>query len=71
MSNVLENLLRYVVINTRSDENSETTPSTASQMDLARLLQTELEELGFLLKRKTELARNNRKILWLRWVLFR
>lgn len=46
MSNVLENLLRYVVINTRSDENSETTPSTASQMDLARLLQTELEELG-------------------------
>lgn len=46
MSNVLENLLRYVVVNTRSDENSETTPSTPSQLDLARLLQRELEELG-------------------------
>lgn len=46
MSNVLNNLLRYVVINTRSDETSETTPSTASQMDLARLLKAELEELG-------------------------
>lgn len=46
MSNVLENLLRYVVINTRSNDKSDTTPSTPSQMDLARLLQKELEELG-------------------------
>lgn len=46
MSNVLENLLRYVVINTRSDHRSDTTPSTPSQMDLARLLRSELEELG-------------------------
>lgn len=46
MSNALDNLLRYVVINTRSDENSELTPSTPSQMDLARLLKAELEELG-------------------------
>lgn len=46
MSNVLENLLRYVVINTRSDHRSDTTPSTLSQMDLARLLRSELEELG-------------------------
>lgn len=46
MSNVLENLLRYVKINTRSDHHSETTPSTPAQMDLARLLQAELEELG-------------------------
>lgn len=46
MSNVLDNLLKYVVINTRSDENSETTPSTPSQLELARLLKAELEELG-------------------------
>ena len=46
MSNVLDNLLRYVRINTRSDHRSETTPSTPGQMDLARLLQKELEELG-------------------------
>lgn len=46
MSNVLDNLLRYVVINTRSDENSEVTPSTPGQMELAKLLQTELEALG-------------------------
>ena len=46
LSKVLDNLLRYVVINTRSDEHSETTPSTGSQMDLAKLLKAELEELG-------------------------
>lgn len=46
MSNVLENLLRYVVINTRSDDKSEVTPSTPSQMELAKLLKKELEALG-------------------------
>lgn len=46
MSTVLENLLRYVTINTRSDENSETVPSTPGQMELAKLLKAELEELG-------------------------
>lgn len=46
MSQVLDNLLRYVVIDTRSDEKSETTPSTPSQMEFAKLLQKELEELG-------------------------
>lgn len=46
MSNVLDNLLRYVVINTRSDHRSETTPSTPSQMEFAKILQKELEDLG-------------------------
>ena len=46
MSNVLDNLLRYVAINTRSDDKSKVTPSTPNQMKLAKLLQKELEELG-------------------------
>ena len=46
MSNVIDNLLRYVAINTRSDDKSKVTPSTPNQMKLAKLLQKELEELG-------------------------
>ena len=46
MSNVLDNLLRYVAINTRSDDKSTVTPSTPNQMKLAKLLQKELEDLG-------------------------
>jgi tripeptide aminopeptidase len=38
--------LRYVVIDTQSDEDSDTYPSTAKQLDLLRLLRDELEELG-------------------------
>lgn len=43
---VLEKFLRYIKIDTQSDENSETTPSTAKQFDLANLLKKEMEELG-------------------------
>ena len=43
---VLEKLLRYVKIDTQSDENSETTPSTKKQFDLAKILLKELEALG-------------------------
>ncbi len=43
---VLEKLLRYVKIDTQSDENSESTPSTKKQFDLARLLVEELKQLG-------------------------
>lgn len=39
---VLERFKRYVRIDTRSDENSETVPSTAKQLDLLRLLHREL-----------------------------
>ncbi|MCD7956600.1 MAG: peptidase T [Lachnospiraceae bacterium] len=41
-----ERLLRYVKIYTTSDEESETVPSTARQLDLARLLVEEMKELG-------------------------
>jgi tripeptide aminopeptidase len=41
-----ERLLRYVRIDTQSDEDSETYPSTAKQLDLLRLLFGELQELG-------------------------
>ncbi len=38
--------LRYVRIDTQSDEDSESYPSTAKQLDLLRLLRDELAELG-------------------------
>ena len=41
-----ERLLKYVVIHTTSDEEIEKTPSTDRQFDLAKLLVTELKELG-------------------------
>ncbi|HTO24395.1 MAG TPA: peptidase T [Gaiellaceae bacterium] len=41
-----ERFLRYVRIDTQSDADSETYPSTAKQLDLLRLLVKELEELG-------------------------
>jgi tripeptide aminopeptidase len=41
-----ERFLRYVRIDTRSDEESETYPSTAGQLDLLRLLRDELEQIG-------------------------
>lgn len=43
---LLERFKRYVQIDTQSDEDSETVPSTAKQMDLLRLLRDELDELG-------------------------
>ena len=41
-----ERLLRYVRIDTRSDEESETYPSTDGQLDLLRLLRDELAQVG-------------------------
>ena len=41
-----ERFLRYVRIDTQSDEDSETYPSTAKQLDLLRLLFEEVRELG-------------------------
>ncbi len=43
---VLERFLRYVRIDTQSAEGQSTTPSTAKQLDLSRLLEAELRELG-------------------------
>jgi len=41
-----ERFLRYVRIDTQSDEDSETYPSTEKQLDLLRLLRDELEDVG-------------------------
>ena len=41
-----ERLLRYVQIDTQSDEDSETYPSTEKQLDLLRLLLDELQQIG-------------------------
>lgn len=43
---VLERFLRYVAIDTQSDPESKTTPSTAKQKDLGRLLVADLREAG-------------------------
>jgi tripeptide aminopeptidase len=45
-ADLLDRFLRYVQINTRSDDHSGTTPSSPGQWDLARLLERELAELG-------------------------
>ncbi len=41
-----ERFLRYVKFETRSDETSDTIPSTPSQMEFAKMLKKELEDLG-------------------------
>jgi len=46
MTSVLERFLRYVKIDTQSDPNSGSFPSTAKQRDLSNLLVVELQELG-------------------------
>lgn len=43
---ILNRFLRYIQIDTQSDENSKTYPSTQKQLDLARLLEKELKNLG-------------------------
>lgn len=46
MEKVIENFLEYVVIDTQSSEDSQLTPSTAKQHELAKLLVKRLEEMG-------------------------
>ena len=43
---VSERFLRYVTIDTQSDPDSPTTPSTAKQKDLGRVLVADLREIG-------------------------
>ena len=44
---LLERFLTYVKVNTRSDENSTTTPSTQSQVDFAtNVLIPEMKRVG-------------------------
>lgn len=46
MDRIVERFLRYIAIDTRSDENSQTCPSTKGQLELGALLVEELKELG-------------------------
>lgn len=43
---IKERFLRYIKIDTQSDENVENTPSTDKQFNLAQMLKKELEDLG-------------------------
>jgi tripeptide aminopeptidase len=44
---ILKNrFLRYISVDTQSSEDSETTPSTAKQFDLAKIVKSEMEALG-------------------------
>ena len=53
---LLERFIRYVKIDTQSDDFSETTPSTKKQFDLLKLLKKELDDLGV----KNELTKTGR-----------
>jgi tripeptide aminopeptidase len=46
MERVIERFLRYVSVETTSSFESDSFPSTASQLDLAHILKTEMEEMG-------------------------
>lgn len=46
MSSVIERFLRYVQIDTKSDDRTGTSPSTEKQHNLAKVLVEELKELG-------------------------
>ncbi len=46
MENILDRFLRYVAVDTQSDENSESQPSTAKQLNLLRMLRDELQAMG-------------------------
>lgn len=46
MSKVVERFIKYVKYDTRSDENSATIPTTPGQLELAKDLVKELEEIG-------------------------
>ena len=46
MNNTVDRFKRYISIDTKSDENSSTCPSTKGQLELGALLVEELKELG-------------------------
>jgi len=46
MEKLVERFIRYVKINTQSDENSQNCPSTAGQRGLADILAEEMKEIG-------------------------
>ena len=46
MEKLLDRFLRYVSVDTQSNEESESQPSAAKELDLLRMLQKELQGLG-------------------------
>ena len=46
MEKILDRFLRYVAIDTQSDENSESQPSAAKELELLKLLCKELNDMG-------------------------
>ena len=46
MEKITDRVLRYVAVDTQSDPDSESQPSTARQLDLLKLLKSELEGMG-------------------------
>ena len=56
LPSVVERFLRYVKIDTKSDPESDTTPSTEIQKDLSRLLAEEVESAARLGDRRAELV---------------
>lgn len=46
MEKILDRFLRYVAIDTQSDENSESQPSATKELDLLKLLCKELNDMG-------------------------
>ncbi|MGQ2984155.1 peptidase T [Flavobacterium sp.] len=46
MQHIIDRFISYVTVDTESDPNSDTTPSTAKQLDLAKQLVEELKQIG-------------------------
>ncbi len=44
--NFVERFIKYIMVNTKSDENSSSYPSTSTQIEFAKMLLTDLKELG-------------------------
>jgi len=44
--NLIDRFISYVKIDTQSDENSDQTPSTSKQFNLAKELERELNDIG-------------------------
>ncbi len=46
MDKIVERFIKYIGIDTKSNENSNTCPSTKGQLELGKILVEELKELG-------------------------
>ena len=46
MNKLVERFKKYIAVDTKSDENSETVPSTQGQLKLGKIVANELKEIG-------------------------